>query len=72
MNDLSPRKQHSPLQVFVAFLATLAVGIGLLAAVAQAASSDDNNNAPGCSSDVYTNVSQAIDGASDLTDATAC
>jgi hypothetical protein len=68
MNDLSPRKQHSPLQVFVAFLATLVVGIGVLAAVAQAASSDDNN-APTCTSDTYTNVSQAIDGVSDLSNA---
>ena len=52
MNDLSPRKQHSPIQVFVAFLATLAVGIGLLAAVAQAASND--NTAPSCSTDCRT------------------
>jgi hypothetical protein len=63
MNDLSPRTQHSPLQVFVAFLATLVVGIGLLAAVAQAASSDDN--APTCSTDTYSTVGQVVDGSSD-------
>jgi hypothetical protein len=63
MNDLSPRKQNSPIQVFVAFLATLAVGIGLLAAVAQAASNDDKT--PTCSTDPYTAVGQVIDGSAD-------
>jgi hypothetical protein len=68
MNDLSPRKQHSPIQVFVAFLATLAVGIGVLAAVAHAASSGDN--APPCSTDTYTTVGQVIDGT--IEPGTAC
>lgn len=62
MNDLSPRKQSSPLSVFVAFLATLAVGIGLLAAVAHASSKDDT---PQCPTDAYTAVGQVIDGTAD-------
>jgi len=70
MNDLSPRKQHSPIQVFVAFLATLAVGIGVLAAVAHAASSGDNSNNL-CRTDAYATVGQVIDGTLEPT-ATAC
>jgi hypothetical protein len=62
MNDLSPRKQSSPLSVFVAFLATLAVGIGLLAAVAHASSKDDS---PHCPADTTTAVIQIIDGTAD-------
>ncbi|HZE65387.1 MAG TPA: hypothetical protein VE081_02080 [Sporichthyaceae bacterium] len=69
MNDLSPRKQSSPLQVFVAFLATMIVGIGLLAAVAYAGS---NDNSPSCSSDTYSTIGQVIDGSTDPQAATAC
>jgi hypothetical protein len=70
MNDLSPRKQHSPIQVFVAFLATLAVGIGVLAAVAHAASDDHSSNS--CNVDPYTTVGQVIDGTIEPATATAC
>jgi hypothetical protein len=69
MNDLSPRKQSSPLQVFVAFLATMVVGIGLLAAVAYAGS---NDNSPGCSADTYSSIGQVIDGSTDPQTATTC
>jgi hypothetical protein len=69
MNDLSPRPQHSPLSVFVAFLATLAVGIGLLAAVAHASSKDDQQQ---CSSDTYSAVSRALDGSTDAQTDPAC
>ncbi|HEY2832487.1 MAG TPA: hypothetical protein VGJ14_08690 [Sporichthyaceae bacterium] len=68
MNDLSPRKQSSPLQVFVAFLATLAVGVVLLAAVAHASSKD---NSPQCP-DTYTAVGQIIDGTADAQTTTNC
>lgn len=68
MNDLSPRKQNSPLQVFVAFLATLAVGVVLLAAVAHASSKD---NAPQCP-DTYTAVGQILDGTTDAQTTTNC
>ena len=71
MNDLSPRKQHSPLQVFVAFLATLAVGIAVLAAVAQAASSGGDTS-PTCTTDAYATVGQVIDGAIQPNTAIAC
>ena len=62
MNDLSPRKQSSPLSVFVAFLATLAVGIGLLAAVAHASSKD---HGPQCPTDPYSAVNEVLDGSVD-------
>ena len=71
MNDLSPRKQHSPIQVFVAFLATLAVGIGLLAAVAHAAGSSGDTS-PTCASNAYANVGQVIDGTIEPNTAIAC
>ena len=69
MNDLSPRPQHSPLSVFVAFLSTLAVGIGLLAAVAHAASKDDSTQ---CSADSYSAVNQILDGSTDPQTTTVC
>jgi hypothetical protein len=71
MNDLSPRKQNSPIQVFVAFLATLAVGIVVLAAVAQAAGSNDDNT-PTCTTDSYSTVGQVIDGVIEPAPATVC
>jgi hypothetical protein len=69
MNDLSPRPQHSPLQVFLAFLATLTVGIGLLAAVAHAGSDDHPKQ---CPTDPYSAVSRLVDGNSDAQNGTGC